>query len=54
MTLSELAETLNLSEVTLIYAFPRTKKTFERRGIIITKKGRGKDAEYFLETQEEK
>ena len=54
MTLSELAEELNLSEATLIYSFPRTKKNFAKRGIILTKKGRGETAEYFLDYEEQK
>ena len=53
MTLSELAEELNLSEATLIYSFPRTKKNFAKRGIILTKKGRGETAEYFLDYEEQ-
>ena len=54
MTLSELAEELNLSEATLIYSFPRTKKNFAKRGIILAKKGRGETAEYFLDYEEQK
>ena len=52
--ISSMSKELNLSEATLIYSFPRTKKNFAKRGIILTKKGRGETAEYFLDYEEQK
>lgn len=49
MTRQELAEALNISEVTIMSSFKRTQIAFEKRGIIISKKGRGDSAEYTLE-----
>jgi transcriptional antiterminator len=49
MTLKELAQELNLSEVTLATSFPRTQKAFLKRGILIKKHGRGENASYTIE-----
>ena len=49
LTRQELAEALNISEVTIMSSFKRTQIAFEKRGILISKKGRGDSAEYTLE-----
>lgn len=49
MTLKELSIRLGKSEKTLKYGFNRTKKNLEKKGIIITKIGRGSSASYFIE-----
>lgn len=49
MTRKELCEELNLSEKTIECSFPRTKKNFEKRGILIKKHGRGENATYTIE-----
>lgn len=48
MTLKELCWELNISESTMKNSFPRTKKSFEKRGIIIEKHGRGENADYII------
>lgn len=49
MTLSELAVRLGKSENTLKHQFQRTKKTLEKKGIIINKHGIGEYADYTIE-----
>lgn len=49
MTLQEAAQQLRLSETTLREKFPRTVKTLEKRGIKLTKIGRGQKADYQIE-----
>lgn len=46
MTLSELAQMLGKSEITLISSFKRTQENLKKKGILITKIGRGKNADY--------
>lgn len=46
MTLSELAQILGKSEITLISSFKRTQENLKKKGILITKTGRGKNADY--------
>lgn len=46
MTLQEVCKILGKSENTLINAFIRTQKNLAKKGIILTKEGRGKKAEY--------
>ena len=46
MTLQEVCKVLGKSENTLINAFIRTQKNLAKKGIIITKEGRGKNAKY--------
>lgn len=48
MTLQELALKLGKSENTLKTQFIRTQETLKKKGIIITKIGTGKKADYFL------
>lgn len=52
MTLKEVAFTLGLKESTLRKQFPRTQETLRKKGIIITKWGYGKNAEYDIEYEE--
>lgn len=49
MTLQEAALQLGKSEKTLLKNFPRTKEALKKRGIILTKWGKGKDTEYEIE-----
>lgn len=49
MTLKEVAALLGKSEATLIYSFPRTQANLRKKGIILMKWGRGKNAEYEIE-----
>ena len=46
MTLSDIAELLGKSENTIQKSFNRTRDTLSKKGIIITKEGRGKDTDY--------
>ena len=48
MTLQELALKLGKSENTLKTQFIRTQETLKKKGIIITKIGTGKKADYFF------
>ena len=52
MTFQELCKILGKSESTLKHAFPSTCKNLEKKGIIVTKKGYGKTAEYFVDYKE--
>lgn len=49
MTLKEAAALLGKSETTLLCAFPRTQENLRKKGIILMRWGRGKDAEYEIE-----
>lgn len=53
MTLQELCKILGKSESTLKHAFPSTCKNLAKKGIIVTKKGYGKKAEYFIKYKED-
>lgn len=53
MKLKELCEILNKSESTLMTNFSRTKNNLEKKGIILTKIGEGKNAEYFIQYKKE-
>lgn len=48
MTLQEICWELNLSEKTLTQKFQRTKENFLKRGIVIEKHGKGKEADYTI------
>lgn len=49
MTLKEVALLLGYSEQTLQEQFKRTQEHLKKKGIILMKWGRGKDAEYEIE-----
>ena len=49
MTLEEASIRLGKSETTLRDQFPRTKANLAKKGIILTRQGRGQNAEYFIE-----
>lgn len=49
MTIEELGKTLGISTTTLKDQFPKTKAKLAEKGIIITKTGRGKTANYEIE-----
>ena len=49
MNLQEACQELHKSETTLTTAFKRTKDNLEKNGIILTKIGQGKKAEYYIE-----
>lgn len=46
MTLQEVCKILGKSETTLIAAFKRTQENLAKKGIILTKTGVGKKADY--------
>lgn len=50
MTLEQVAKELNLNPSTIKGHFKRTQETLKKKGIILTKIGRGEDAQYFLES----
>lgn len=54
MTLHEVCKILGRSEHTLITSFNRTKINLEKKGIILIKEGRGKNAQYYIEYKEDK
>lgn len=54
MTLEEASIRLGKSETTLRDQFPRTKANLAKKGIILTREGRGSQAEYFIEYSFEK
>lgn len=54
MTLQEVCKILGKSETTLITSFNRTKENLAKKGIILTKEGRGKKAIYNIIYKEEK
>lgn len=49
MTLQEAALRLGKSESTLLRNFERTQKNLKKRGILLSKNGSGKDAEFEIE-----
>lgn len=49
MKLNEFCEELNRSEATILKNWERTKQTLEKQGIIITKIGKGRSAQYYVE-----
>ena len=53
MTLEEASIRLGKSETTLRDQFPRTKANLAKKGIILTRQGRGSQAEYFIEYSSE-
>lgn len=54
MTLKEVCKILGKSENTLITSFNRTKINLEKKGIILIKEGKGKNAQYFIKYKEDK
>lgn len=48
MTLQEVCKILGKSETTLISAFNRTQANLKKKGIILTKTGQGKNADYTI------
>lgn len=48
MTLQEVCKILGKSETTLIGAFRRTQENLKKKGIILTKEGQGKNANYTI------
>ena len=48
MTLKEICKVLGKSEITLTSAFNRTQKNLRKKGIILLKKGVGKNADYTI------
>lgn len=54
MTLQEVCKILGKSETTLITSFGRTQENLAKKGIILTKEGRGKKATYTIEYKEDK
>lgn len=53
MTLQEVYKILDKSETTLIGAFHKTQQNLRKKGIILTKEGIGKNANYTI-TYEDK
>ena len=53
MTLQEVCKILGKSETTLITSFGRTQENLAKKGIILTKKGRGKKAIYNIKYEED-
>ena len=49
MNLKEVCALLGKSEATILNSFPRTQANLKKKGIILMKWGRGKDAEYEVE-----
>lgn len=49
MTLKEVSALLGISEFTLRKNFVRTQINLQKKGILLTKWGRGKNAEYEIE-----
>ena len=52
MTLQEVCKKLNLSEATIQHSFVRTQKNLAKKGIKLTRKGRGENAVYKIELEE--
>lgn len=52
MTAKEVAFQLGIKEYTLINQFSRTQETLKKKGIIITRWGRGKNADFEIEYEE--
>lgn len=53
MTLQEVCKILGKSETTLIGSFHRTQENLKKKGIILTKEGQGKNANYTIIYEEE-
>lgn len=53
MTLQEVCKILGKSETTLITSFLRTQQNLAKKGIILSKEGRGKNAIYYIEYKED-
>ena len=53
MTLQKVCKILGKSETTLITSFSRTQANLAKKGIILTKEGRGKKAIYNIKFEEE-
>ena len=49
MNLKEVCALLGKSEATILNSFPRTQANLKKKGIILMKWGRGKNAEYEVE-----
>lgn len=49
MTLKEVSLLLGKSESTILDQFPRLQANLKKKGILLMKWGRGKDAEYEVE-----
>jgi predicted transcriptional regulator len=52
MTLREVAQQLGKSEKTIYKNFHRTQETLAKKGIILTKWGKGENTEYEIEYDE--
>lgn len=52
MTLDEVAQLLGKEKSTIYYNFARTQQTLAKKGIILTRWGRGDNAEYEIEYEE--
>ncbi len=52
MTLKEAAQQLRYSETTLYKNFKRVQQTLKKKGIILTRWGKGENAEYEIEYEE--
>ena len=52
MTSKEAAQQLRYEEKSFIKNFKRIQQALKKKGIIVTKWGRGKDAEYEIEYEE--
>ena len=48
MTLQEVCKILGKSETTLIGSFHRTQENLKKKGIILSKEGQGKNANYTI------
>ena len=46
MTLQEVCKILGKSEITIISSFKRTQENLQKKGIYLTKTGKGKNADY--------
>ena len=53
MTLQEVCKQLGKSETTLIASFNRTAENLKKKGIILTKTGQGKNADYSIVYEED-
>ena len=52
MTLQEVCKILGKSETTLISSFNRTQENLKKKGIILTKTGKGKKADYQIKYEQ--
>ena len=53
MTLQEVCKILGKSETTLIGSFKRTQENLKKKGIILTKTGQGKKADYQIKYEQD-